>query len=417
MEKTVLPNGVRIVTERMEGVRSAALGIFVGVGSRCEKKSESGAAHFLEHLTFKGTQTRTAEQLAVEMDDVGGEVNAYTTKEGTCFYARVLDRHLDRATDVLCDMFFHSVCAEESVRTERGVILEEIRMYRDNPEDLCAEKLAGAVFAPSPLAMPIEGRASTLNRMTGAWLLGYKRRQYVPDRVVVSLAGSFPDSAVQELCSRFGQMPAGQGRPVERASYRPAFVRTRKTTEQNHFLLGFPGLASGDPRRYADNLLSTALGGGMSSRLFQKVREQTGLCYSVYACPERYADTGCAEIYTAVSPETEEEALRRIVQEIRDVTENGITQEELDRARVQTVSSILLGTESVQARMSWMGREELLLGSVTPLRETLARYESVTRDDVLEAARAQYDFSKISLSCVGKVRDEETYRRILSAPC
>ena len=207
-EKKTLPNGVRILTEHVPGVRSVSLGIWVGTGSRHESAGENGAAHFIEHMLFKGTRSRTAAQLAEEMDAVGGQINAFTTKECTCFYARVLDTHLGRAADILCDMFFHSRFDDADVETERGVILEEIGMYEDNPEDLCAERLAGAVFKGSPLARPILGRKATLDKMDGAWLRAYQRAHYRPDRIVVALAGSFTDADAAELAGRF----AGLGR-------------------------------------------------------------------------------------------------------------------------------------------------------------------------------------------------------------
>ena len=207
-EKKTLPNGVRILTEHVPGVRSVSLGIWVGTGSRHESAGENGAAHFIEHMLFKGTRSRTAAQLAEEMDAVGGQINAFTTKECTCFYARVLDTHLARAADILCDMFFHSRFDDADVETERGVILEEIGMYEDNPEDLCAERLAGAVFKGSPLARPILGRKATLDKMDGAWLRAYQRAHYRPDRIVVALAGSFTDADAAELAGRFAGLEA-----------------------------------------------------------------------------------------------------------------------------------------------------------------------------------------------------------------
>ena len=202
-EKRTLPNGVRILTEEVPGVRSACLGIWVGTGSRHEAANENGAAHFIEHMLFKGTATRTAAQLAEEMDAIGGQVNAFTTKECTCFHARVLDTHLPMAADILCDMFFHSNFADSDVETERGVILEEIGMYEDNPEDLCAERLAGAVFKGSPLARPILGKKSTLEQMDGAWLRQYKESHYGPESIVVALAGRFTQRDVDDLAARF----------------------------------------------------------------------------------------------------------------------------------------------------------------------------------------------------------------------
>ena len=256
-----------MLTKRVPGVRSAALGIWVGTGSRHEGAGESGAAHFIEHMLFKGTARRTAGQLAEEMDAVGGQVNAFTTKECTCFHARVLDTHLPQAADILCDMFFNSRFDDADVDTERGVILEEIGMYEDNPEDLCAERLAARVFRGTPLARPILGRKATLEKMDGAWLRDYQRRHYGPDRIVVALAGSFTDAHVADLAGRFSGLErrsAPVGRP---AFYTPGVTVRKKAIEQNHLTLAFPGLPLSDPRRFTLQLLSSILGGGMSSRL------------------------------------------------------------------------------------------------------------------------------------------------------
>ena len=335
-EKITLPNGVRILTERIPYVRSAALGVWVGSGSRHERPGENGAAHFIEHMAFKGTARRTAAALAEEMDAIGGQVNAFTTKENTCFYARVLDTHLPQAADMLCDMLFCSRFDDADVDTERGVILEEIGMYEDNPEDLCAERLAGAVFHGTPLARPILGRRATLEKMDGAWLRRYQRTHYAPQRIVVALAGSFTPGHVEDLARRFeGLEPAPHpaGRP---AFYTPGVVVKKKAIEQNHLTLAFPGLPFADRRRFALQLLSSILGGGMSSRLFQQVREKRGLCYSIYTYGTCHDDTGYFGIYTALGKETEQEALDTILTVIRDFTEGGVTQEELDRAREQS---------------------------------------------------------------------------------
>lgn len=414
MDQTILlPNGVRICTEAVSGVRSAALGIWVGTGSRHEKAGENGAAHFIEHMVFKGTQRRTAAALAEEMDAIGGQVNAFTTKECTCFHARVLDAHLPLATDILCDMFFSSRFAEEDVETERGVILEEIGMYEDNPEDLCAERLALEVYRGSSLARPILGRKATLSKMTGEWLRTYMREHYRPDRIVVSLAGSFRNQDVEELKARFSALEPGRSPAGRPGAYRAAFTLKKKAIEQNHLTLAFPGLPYGDERRFALQLLSTTLGGGMSSRLWQEVREKRGLCYSVYSYTAGHAETGLFAIYTALGREMEEEALRTICAAVRDYAEHGISEEELSRAREQAKANILMGLESTQARMSHMGRGELLYGRVLTPDEIIGGYDAVEREQIRALARELFDFHQVSLSAVGRVGSEEMYRAIL----
>ena len=413
-ERLTLPNGVRILTEQVPGVRSASLGIWVGTGSRHEKAGENGAAHFIEHMLFKGTANRTAAQLAEEMDAVGGQINAFTTKECTCFYARVLDTHLPRAADILCDMFFHSRFDDADVDTERGVILEEIGMYEDNPEDLCAERLAGTVFRGTPLARPILGRKATLEKMDGAWLRDYQRTHYGPERIVVALAGSFTQAHVEDLAQRFGQLepvahPAG--RP---AFYTPGVVVKKKAIEQNHLTLAFPGLPFADKRRFALQLLSSILGGGMSSRLFQQVREKKGLCYSIYTYGTCHYDTGYFGIYTALGRETEGQALDTILTAIRDFTEGGVTQEELDRAREQSKANVLMGLESTQSHMSSLGRGEILQGEVLDEDQIIAAYDAVTREDVRALARELFRFENASLSAVGRVGAQAEYQALLN---
>ena len=412
-QKIVLPNGVRICTEAVPGVRSAALGIWVGTGSRHEKAAENGAAHFIEHMVFKGTGRRSAAALAEEMDAIGGQVNAFTTKECTCFHARSLDRHLPRAADLLCDMFFDSRFAEEDVETERGVILEEIGMYEDNPEDLSSERLALAVYRGTALARPILGKKATLDRMTGAWLKEYQRAHYGPDRIVVSLAGSFRQADIDALTARFSALEPGKPQTEKKASYRPAFTLKKKAIEQDHLTLAFPGLPYGDERRFAAQLLSAVLGGGMSSRLWQEVREKRGLCYSVYSYAAGHAETGLFGIYTALSREQEEQALTTIRAVVEDVAAHGIAQEELDRAREQAEANILMGLESTQARMSAMGRGEVLERRVLSPDEIIAGYEAVSREDVRTLAEDLFWLEGLSLSAVGGFKTEGEYWKIL----
>ena len=413
-EKITLPNGVRILTERIPYVRSAALGVWVGSGSRHERPGENGAAHFIEHMAFKGTARRTAAALAEEMDAIGGQVNAFTTKENTCFYARVLDTHLPQAADMLCDMLFCSKFDDADVDTERGVILEEIGMYEDNPEDLCAEQLAAAVYKGSSLSRPILGRRATLEKMDGAFLKGYMAAHYLPGDLVVALVGSFTGRDVEELKGRFGGLSGGALPPVKPAVYHPSLTRKKKATEQNHLTLAFPGLPYGDERRFALQLLSSLLGGGMSSRLWQEVREKRGLCYSIYSYGAGHAETGLFAIYTALGRETEGEALRTIVREVRRFADEGVTQAELDRAREQSKANVLMGLESTQARMSNLGRGELLSGAVLEADDIIAAYDAVKREDVLALARELFDFDRVSLSAVGRVGEEDYYRELLT---
>lgn len=413
-DKLTLPNGVRILTERVPNLRSAAIGIWVGAGSRREGERCSGAAHFIEHMTFKGTARRTAGELAEEMDAIGGQVNAYTTKEDTVYYARVLDDHLPRAVELLCDMLFCSKFDDADVAVERGVILEEMGMYADNPEDLCAERLAAQIYQGCPLARPILGKKSALERFTGESLRAWQREHYVPSQMVVALAGSFTDAQAGELADRFAQRTGPALSPVEPARYTPGFTVKRKNTEQNHITLAFPGLRLGDRRRFTLQVLSTILGGGMSSRLWQQVREKSGLCYSVYTYGAGYTDLGSFCVYTATGAETEEKALQTIRREIHAFVDGGVTAEELDRAREQSKANVLMGLESTQSRMSALGRGELLVGEILSPEEVIAAYDAITAQDVRALAEELLNFGQVSLSAVGHVRTAQEYQALLT---
>ncbi len=408
-----LPNGVRLVTEHINTVRSAALGIWVGGGSREEGDAESGAAHFIEHMLFKGTAHRSAQDIARETDAIGGQMNAFTTKECTCFYGRVLDDHLDQALDILFDMVYHSSFTQEAVETERGVIFEEIDMYEDTPDDLCAEKLAAQVFQGNPLARPILGAKDTLATMTGESLRDYHRRHYQGHNTVVALAGSFSPQILDDLRRRFAVLPAGAPRPLTPVVYTPGFVATAKPIEQNHLTLAFPGLDYNSPRRFALQLLSSILGGGVSSRLFQTVREQQGLCYSVYSYGAGHADTGLFCIYTALNRETETKALATIRQVVDQLRQEGPTDEELSRAREQSKANVMMGLESTQSRMSHAGRSLLFSGEILTPEQIIAAYDAVTRADVIALAQDLFRWDQASLSAVGQVRTAEEYRSLV----
>ena len=412
-QMTTLPNGVRILTEEMPGMSSAALGIWVATGSRAESAGESGAAHFIEHMLFKGTSTNTAGELAERMDAIGGQINAFTTKECTCFYARALNTHLHEALDLLCGMFFDSKFDENDVQMERGVILEEMGMYQDDPADLVSERLNAAVFKGCPLARPILGKKSTLEKMTGASLKDYMRRNYLPSRVIVSLAGNYDPAIVEEIKARFSVMEAQKAPRVRPASYTPAMTLKKKATEQNHLLLSFPGPAAGDKRRFVLQLLTSILGGGMSSRLFQEIREQRGLCYSIYAAGSCYADTGIFVVYTALSRETELEALAAIKEVLCRFQEEGVTREELDRVREMCKAGVLMGLEATTAHMNHMARSILESRNPFTPEEIIAAYDAVTAQDVQELARDLFRWEQLGFSAVGRIRNEEEYRKVL----
>ena len=413
-EIMTLPNGVRIVYEHMSAVRSAAVGIWVGVGSRFEKNGEEGSAHFIEHMLFKGTSKSSAARLAGRMDAIGGQVNAFTTRDSTCFYARVLDSHLGEASDILCEMFFDSLFAEEDVINERCVVLEEICMYRDTPEDLVIEQLMAKVF-PGSLGKPILGKRSSLDKMTGAYLRSFKEREYTPDRIVVSLCGSFTEDDLRQLADRFSALQ-GKGRPssFRRSVYTPSVAIRRKATEQNQFCLTWPGLPDGNEQRFAWQVMSMILGGGMSSRLFQKVREENGLCYSIGSFTSSYKETGLFGISTAVGRDMELRALELTAKEIRRFVSDGITQEELNRARELMKSSVVLSMESTTARMNRLGAGILQMGKCLSADEIIERYNAVSAEDVIRLARETLVPNRMGFSALGRLGETEDYLKILS---
>ena len=412
-EKITLPNGVRIIYEHIPHVRSAALGIWIGTGSRHEKAPQSGVSHFIEHMLFKGTNTRTAAELADLMDSIGGRTNAFTTKECTCYYGHVLDTHLELLSEVLCDMLFNSKFDEADITNERGVIFEEIDMYNDSPDDLVAERLSASIFKGSSLARPILGKKSTLENMTGESLKDYLSANYFAGNIVIALSGSFSQSDVTRLSEFFSNTPSGKKNKLTAVKYTPSFIAKRKSIEQNHLCLGFPGLSVSDGDRYACQLMSSILGGGMSSRLFRKVREERGLCYSVYSYSSSYIDTGVFNIYTALGKDSEQEALSVITDEIKKFKDKGVTSDELDRAREQVKANVLMGLESTGSRMNRLGRSELFLGSVTDTDELIAEYDKVTAEDLRVLAGRYLDFSKMSFSAVGRTDSAEQYRELI----
>ena len=412
-EKITLPNGARIVFERMEGVRSVSLGIWVGAGSRFERAEEGGSAHFIEHMLFKGTETRTAAQLAEEADALGGQLNAYTTRDNTCFYTRVLDTHLPRAAEVLADMFFRSRFDEADVENEKGVIGEEIDMYEDTPEDVAAENLLAGCF-PGALGRPVLGTEETLAGLSGRSLRAFMERTYTAPRIAVALAGSFTDADVDAVARIFAQMPPAERSEPERSAYAPCLTLREKAVEQNQLVLGFPGLETASEERFAMQLFSNILGGSSSSRLFQTVREKHGLCYSIYSFTAGYQDTGLFAVALAANRQSERRALGLTIDELRRIRDDGVTAAELERAREQVTASILMSLESSASRMNRLGYGELFLprGALTP-DELIERYEAVTLADVRSLAQRTLDFRRASLSAVGRVADGEEYRAAL----
>ena len=407
-ETLTLTNGVRIVFEHMPTLRSASFGIFVGAGSRNEASAEGGSAHFIEHMLFKGTKHHSAQELSYIMDGIGGQINAYTTREQTCFYAKVLDTHLNTAIDLLCEMFFDCAFDEDEVKSERGVILEEIGMYEDTLDDACYERLMSGCYRGA-LGRPVLGKPKLLNTMTGESLRRFKESHYTADSIVLSLCGSFGDEHIRRLSERFSILEKSKAAKVRRAVYTPHTVVKRRRAEQNQLCIGFPSICVTDERRFAMNLFSTLLGGGVSSRLFQNIREKHGLCYSIYCFQSVFSDCGMFSVAAGMSRETELKTIGLICDELRAVRNEGVTQAELDRAREQAKSALVMGLESSSSRMLKLGNAMQAHNRCVETDELLDRYDAVTTEEIFALAQEIFVRDALSLSVLGKVKDEAEY--------
>lgn len=410
VRRTVLPSGLRVLTEAIPAMHSVSFGIWVSVGSRDETGPQSGAAHFLEHLLFKGTHRRSALEISSAIEAVGGETNAFTTKEYTCYYARVLDDDLPLAIDVMCDLVADSVLTPEDVEVERGVILEEIAMHDDEPGDEVHDLFARAVYGEHPLGRLISGTEQTVSPMTRRQIQSFYRRHYTPPRIVIAAAGSLDHSSVVKLVRQALQGTPLDTDPAAPATYRSATpaVRTQpattlvgpKETEQAHVVLGCAGIDRRDERRFALGVLNNILGGGMSSRLFQEIREQRGLAYSVYSYASQHADSGLFSVYAGCAPGRASEVLELIRAELARMAADGLTAAELARGKGMSKGAFVLGLEDSGSRMSRLAKGELLYGELMPVHTLLAQVDAVTLADV-NALAAELLRRPMSLAVVG----------------
>jgi predicted Zn-dependent peptidase len=396
IRRTVLPGGLRVVTETMPTVRSVAVGMWVGIGSRDEAPEHMGATHFLEHLLFKGTPTRSAMDISASIEGIGGEINAFTAKEYTCYYARVLDEDLPLAIDVLSDVVTSSLITADDVESERGVILEEIAMHDDDPSDVVHEQFSAELYGDTPIGRPILGNEDSINALTRDRIHEYYQRFYLPPRTVVSVAGNVDHEQVVQLVAaayeRAGALGGTSGPALPRIAGPGVELRSGvrvldRPTEQANLVLGMTGVSRTDDRRFALGVLNAALGGGMSSRLFQEIREKRGLAYSAYSFTSQYADTGQFGIYVGCLPSKVDEVLKICRDEVARVVAEGITPEEIARGKGQMRGGLVLGLEDTGSRMSRIGKSELVYEHLMPVDEVLARVEAVTPDDLDEVAR------------------------------
>ena len=411
VRRTVLPNGLRILTEAIPAMRSVSFGVWVGIGSRDETPALSGVSHFLEHLLFKGTKRRSALEISSQIEAVGGETNAFTAKEYTCYYARVLDADLPLAIDVVCDLVIDSVLTDADVETERGVILEEIAMHDDEPGDEVHDVFTEAIFGNHPLGRQISGTVASISALTRKQIDGFYRRRYLPSQMVIAAAGNLDHAkVVKAVRAAFAGLPAA-AEPAPRRSRTtrvPArsgqVVVRNKDTEQAHVVLGCVGYPRQHDNRFALGALNNVLGGGMSSRLFQQIREQRGLAYSVYSFTSQYSDAGLFGVYAGCAPGKVEEVLAITREELARVAQEGISDAEVERGKGMLKGAVVLGLEDTGSRMSRLGKGELLYDELLSVDEVLRRVDLVTPETVRQVA-GELLSRPMSLAVIGDFDD------------
>lgn len=404
IEQFTLPNGLRVLCEQLPHLRSVSMGVWVKAGSILEREHENGLSHLIEHMAFKGTGRRSAKQIAQEMDAVGGYLNAATSKLCTCYYAKVIDENLPLAADILSDIVRFPAIDPKELDKERNVVLEEISMTDDSPEDVAYDLIASAMFGRQPLGQTILGPRELISGYSREDILAFRARHYSPMNTCVAIAGNFDLNQVKDLMAqRFGDWTGGAGEifPVNAVNQRPQTLTADKDTEQAHICLGYRGKPLGDADAYPMAVFNSILGGGMSSRLFQRIREESAMAYSVYSAPSAYPHCGDFTIYAAVSPRNVKTVLAQIDEETSRLVCDGATQEEFDMAKAQLKGGFILGQESAYNRMSSMGSNMALMNRVITTDETIRRIEAVTPEDVRRVA-AETLGSPRSQAFVGK---------------
>ena len=422
MAKTVLPSGLRIVTEEVNTVRSAAVGIWINIGSRDEGSATAGASHFLEHLLFKGTKNRSALDISSAIEAVGGEMNAFTSKEYTCFYARVIDSDLALAIDVLGDLITSSVVDASDVKAEANVVLEEIAMRDDDPSDLIHDLFLETYYGNSQLGRPILGTTMSIKSMSRNTVYNYYKKKYLPQDIVVAVAGNVKHKdvvrKVEAALSRDNFLDRSKSdfrlrinSPAKISGRNKVGIIDRKT-EQAHLLFGVDGVSRNDDRRFALSILASALGGGMSSRLFQEIREKRGLAYSVYSYIQQFAGSGSLSFYAGCQPQKAEEVISIIRDITNEVANNGITNEEIIRAKGAVRGALVLSQEDSGSRMNRIGKSELVYGEIMSFDEILKRVSAVTHDEIREIASELLTVSP-TLAVVGPFKSTSKFEKVI----
>ncbi len=413
--KGFLPNGIRVVTERMEHVRSVAVGVWVETGSRHEPETRCGMSHLIEHLVFKGTATRSAEAIARTMDSVGGQMDAFTTKEHTCFYVQVLDEHLPLAVDLLTDILLHPLFNADELEREKSVVLQEIKMVEDTPDDIIHDLFAGQIWAGHPLGRPILGSREAVTGYDRQTALGHFTEEYVPPRIIIAVAGNVTHGRVIELFSA-GFQGFDRG-AAERTAIppvlKPGVNIVGKTLEQVHLIMGFPGLHHSAPERYALFLLNDVIGGSMSSRLFQEVREREGLVYAIHSGVQAYVDTGTLYVYAAADEKNFSKVLKSTLKVIRELKKTGVTEEELCRAKDHLKGSLMLSLESTSSRMNRLAKHEMHHGTFFSMDAMLAAIDGVRHEEVQALVTELLDEDRLALTTLGPLDRRNLPRELL----
>ncbi|HEV2688255.1 MAG TPA: pitrilysin family protein [Bryobacteraceae bacterium] len=417
IQTTTLPNGVRVITEQMDHVRSVSLGVWIATGSRRESQEENGITHFIEHMVFKGTKNRSAEDIARSVDSIGGGLDAFTAKEMVSYNTKVLDEHLPLAFDVLADMVRHPLFRQDDIEKEKGVILEELKMEVDNPEYLLHEIFSSNFWKDHPLGKPILGTKDTVRKFDRSRIHDYYRRYYSPSNILITAAGNLKHDHLVELAHKHfdGLRASGRLTPDPKPVPHARLVFKNKTSlEQTHLYLGVPAYPFPHELRFACYALNTVLGGGMSSRLFQNIREKRGLAYAVFSELSMYRDTGCMAIYAGTSVEAAGKVVELIVKELRELKQNPVPAEELRRAKDHLKGSFMLGLESTSSRMGNLARQEMYFKRFFTLDEMLESIEAVTTEQVQKIAQEFFDPKNITLAMLGNLGDFRIRREDLA---
>ncbi|MBL8037569.1 M16 family metallopeptidase [Nitrospira sp. CMX1] len=403
--KVILNNGIRLVTERIPTVKSVTIGLWVNAGSRDERPEEAGYSHFIEHMLFKGTASRSATDISREIDALGGEMNAFTTRETTTFYVKVLDQHLPQALDLLSDLFLHSRLSQKEIEKEKQVVLEEIRMVQDDPEDLIQELHTKLMMGTHPLSRPILGKASTIVQIRRQDLLDYIDRHYRSEDIVIAVAGNFDQRKLEKTITRLFGRHQGARETISRKRWPPELgggvVLKQKPLEQVHLCVGLQGIAAGHKDRYVIYALNSVLGGSVSSRLFQEIREKRGLSYSIYSFLSGYSDSGTVTVYAGTRAGEVERVLALVGREIQKMARLGMTREELKRTKEQMKGGLMLSLESSHSRMNKLAKDELITGTHASLEEMISEIDAVTEQQVSRVARSLFTTENMALTGLG----------------